>query len=134
MSKFLKGFIFGSVIGGTVALLNNPRSGKENREIVSKQIQEVAQDITVINTGKTTLQRGIKEIQEVTQDVTVINTGKATLQRGIKELQEVIVPQTMEVVNSIQEEVTRFQLENKPRFRRIQDKIQTLQTHLKEMK
>jgi len=110
MSKFLKGFIFGSVIGGAVSLLNNPRSGKENREILSKQIQEV------------------------TQDVTVINTGKATLQRGIKELQEVIVPQTMEVVNSIQEEVTRFQLENKPRFRRIQDKIQTLQTHLKEMK
>ena len=110
MSKFLKGFIFGSVIGGVVALLNNPRSGKENREILSKQIQEV------------------------TQDVTVINTGKATLERGIKELQEVIVPQTMEVVNSIQEEVTRFQLENKPRFRRIQDKIQTLQTHLKEMK
>ena len=110
MSKFLKGFIFGSVIGGAVSLLNNPRSGKENREILSKQIQEV------------------------TQDVTVINTGKTTLQRGIKELQEVIVPQTMEVVNSIQEEVTRFQLENKPRFRRIQDKIQTLQTHLKEMK
>ena len=110
MSKFLKAFIFGSVIGGAVALLNNPRSGKENREILSKQIQEV------------------------TQDVTVINTGKATLERGIKELQEVIVPQTMEVVNSIQEEVTKFQLENKPRFRRIQDKIQTLQTHLKEMK
>ena len=110
MSKFLKGFIFGSVIGGAVSLLNNPRSGKENREILSKQIQEV------------------------TQDVTVINTGKATLQRGIKELQEVIVPQTMEVVNSIQEEVAKFQLENKPRFRRIQDKIQTLQTHLKEMK
>ena len=110
MSKFLKGFIFGSVIGGVVALLNNPRSGKENREILSKQIQEVTQDVTVINTGKTTLQRGIKEIQEV------------------------IVPQTMEVVNSIQEEVTKFQLENKPRFRRIQDKIQTLQTHLKEMK
>ena len=110
MSKFLKGFIFGSVIGGVVALLNNPRSGKENREILSKQIQEV------------------------TKDVTVISTGKATLERGIKEIQEVIVPQTMEVVNSIQEEVAKFQLENKPRFRRIQDKIQTLQTHLKEMK
>ena len=110
MSKFLKGFIFGSVIGWAVALLNNPRSGKENREILAKQIQEVTQDVTVINTGKTTLERGIKEIQEV------------------------IVPQTMEVVNSIQEEVTKFQLENKPRFRRIQDKIQTLQTHLKEMK
>ena len=110
MSKFLKGFIFGSVIGGAVVLLNNPRSGKENREILAKQIQEV------------------------TQDVTVINTGKVTLQRGIKEIQEVIVPQTMEVVNSIQEEVAKFQLENKPRFRRIQDKIQTLQTHLKEMK
>ena len=110
MSKFLKGFIFGSVIGGVVALLSNPRSGKENREILAKQIQEVTQDVTVINTGKTTLQRGIKEIQEV------------------------IVPQTMEVVNSIQEEVTKFQLENKPRFRRIQEKIQTLQTHLKEMK
>ena len=110
MSKFLKGFIFGSVIGGAVTLLNNPRSGKENREILAKQIQEVTQDVTVINTGKTTLERGIKEIQEV------------------------IVPQTMEVVNSIQEEVAKFQLENKPRFRRIQDKIQTLQTHLKEMK
>ena len=110
MSKFLKGFIFGSVIGGAVTLLNNPRSGKENREILAKQIQEVTQDVTVINTGKTTLERGIKEIQEV------------------------IVPQTMEVVNSIQEEITKFQLENKPRFRRIQDKIQTLQTHLKEMK
>ena len=110
MSKFLKGFIFGSVTGGAVALLNNPRSGKENREILAQQIQEVTQDATVINTGKTTLERGIKEIQEV------------------------IVPQTMEVVNSIQEEVAKFQLENKPRFRRIQDKIQTLQTHLKEMK
>ena len=53
MSKFLKGFIFGSVIGGAVALLNNPRSGKENREILSKQIQEVTQDVTVINTGST---------------------------------------------------------------------------------
>lgn len=108
MSKFLKGFIFGSVIGGAVALLNNPRSGKENREILAKQIQEV------------------------TQDVTVINTGKSTLERGIKEIQEVIVPQTMEVVNSIQEEVTRFQLENKPRFRRIQDKIQHCKRTLKK--
>ena len=103
MSKFLKGFIFGSVIGGVVALLNNPRSGKENREILSKQIQEVSQEVSVIH-------------------------------NGIKEIQEVIVPQTMAVVNSIQEEVTTFQLENKPRFRRIQDKIQTLQTHLNEMK
>ena len=110
MSKFLKGFIFGSIIGGGVALLTNPRSGKENREILAKQIQEV------------------------TEDFTVINTGKATLERGIKEIQEIIVPQTMEVVNAIQEEVTKFQLENKPRFRRIQDKIQTLQMHLKEMK
>ncbi len=110
MSKFLKGFIFVSVIGGAVALLNNPRSGRENREILAKQVQEV------------------------TQDITVINTGKATLERGIKEIQETILPQTMEVVNAIQEEVTKFQLENKPRFRRIQDKIQTLQTHLKEMK
>ena len=110
MSKFLKGFIFGSVIGGAVAILNNPRSGRENREILAKQVQEV------------------------TQDITVINTGKATLERGIKEIQETILPQTMEVVTAIQEEVTKFQLENKPRFRRIQDKIQTLQTHLKEMK
>ena len=110
MSKFLKGFIFGSIIGGAVALLNNPRSGRENREILAKQVQEV------------------------TQDITVINTGKATLERGIKEIQETILPQTMEVVTAIQEEVTKFQLENKPRFRRIQDKIQTLQTHLKEMK
>ena len=55
MSKFLKGFIFGSVIGGAVALLNNPRSGKENREILANQIQEVTQDVTVINTGKSTL-------------------------------------------------------------------------------
>ena len=110
MSKFLKGFIFGSVIGGAVALLNNPRSGRENREILAKQVQEV------------------------TQDITVINTGKATLERGTKEIQETILPQTMEVVNAIQEEVTKFQLENKPRFRRIQDKIQTLQAHLKEMK
>ena len=110
MSKFLKGFIFGSVIGGAVALLNNPRSGRENREILAKQVQEV------------------------TQDITVINTGKATLERGIKEIQETILPQTMEVVNAIQEEVTKFQLENKPRFRRIQDKIKTLQAHLKEMK
>ena len=110
MSKFLKGFIFGSVIGGAIALLNNPRSGRENREILAKQVQEVTQDVTVINTGKTTLLRGIKEIQET------------------------ILPQTMEVVTEIQEEVTKFQLENKPRFRRIQDKIQTLQTHLKEMK
>ena len=110
MSKFLKGFIFGSVIGGAIALLNNPRSGKENREILSKQIQEVS------------------------QEVAVIHNGKATLERGIKEIQDVIVPQTMAVVNSIQDEVTKFQLENKPRFRRIQDKIQTLQTHLNEMK
>ena len=57
MSKFLKGFIFGSVIGGAVALLNNPRSGKENREILAKQIQEVTQDVTVINTGKPLLKR-----------------------------------------------------------------------------
>ena len=61
MSKFLKGFIFGSVIGGAVALLNNPRSGKENREILAQQIQEVTQDVTVINTGKSTLERGIKD-------------------------------------------------------------------------
>lgn len=110
MSKFLKGFIFGSVIGGAIALLNNPRSGKENREILAKQIQEVS------------------------QEVSVIQNGKATLERGIKEIQETIVPQTIAVVNSIQEEVNKFQLENKPRFRRIQDKIQTLQTHLKKMK
>ena len=61
MSKFLKGFIFGSVIGGAVALLNNPRSGKENREILAKQVQEVTQDITVINTEKPLLKEASKK-------------------------------------------------------------------------
>lgn len=110
MSKFLKGFLLGSVIGGAVALLNNPRSGQENREIVSKHIQDT------------------------TKDLTTIQNGTAVLQKGIKQVQETVLPQTMKVVDSIQDEITKFQLENKPRIRRIKDKIQTLQTHLKEMK
>jgi len=40
-SKFGLGVLFGTIIGGITALFLSPKSGKENREVVAKKIDEL---------------------------------------------------------------------------------------------
>jgi gas vesicle protein len=45
-SSFLTGMLVGVVVGGAVALLYSPQSGKENREFVKKKVVQ-AKDFAV---------------------------------------------------------------------------------------
>ena len=38
MKKFVKGLLFGSIVGGTIALLTTKQNGKKNREQLYKNI------------------------------------------------------------------------------------------------
>lgn len=95
MSKFTKGLLFGSLVGGLTALLMTKKSGKENRR-----------DLLLYLT-------------DTTEDVTRLSTGVSHLQAELQLLKSTILPQTSQIITSIQEETTTFQQMNQPRINRI---------------
>lgn len=69
-SKLGVGLVLGSIIGGLAAFFLSPKSGKENREMVSKKIQEIK-----IMIEEKKIQERVKEIYgEVTEEGTRLYT------------------------------------------------------------
>jgi len=49
MKKFVKGLLFGSIVGGTVALLTTKHNGKKNREKLYENIVSLSEDISTLS-------------------------------------------------------------------------------------
>ena len=49
MKKFVKGLLFGSIVGGTVTLLTTKQNGKKNREQLYENIVSLSEDISTLS-------------------------------------------------------------------------------------
>lgn len=110
MKKFIKGLLFGSIVGSTVALLTTKHNGKKNREKLYKNIVSLSEDIS-------TLSNGIP-----------------ILQKGTQQLQYRIIPQVKELSEEIMEDVQNFKHMSQPRIKRIQSHLSLLNKHIQEAK
>ena len=110
MKKFVKGLLFGSIVGGTIALLTTKQNGKKNREQLYNNIVTLSEEISTVSTG-----------------VPVI-------QHGVKQLQNYVIPQVREISQDIIEDVQNFKHMSQPRIKRIQAHLSTLRQHIKEAK
>lgn len=110
MKKFVKGLLFGSILGGTIALLTTKHNGKKNRE----QLYE--------------------NIVSLSEDISTLSNGIPTLQKGTKQLQYKIIPQVKELSEEIMEDVQNFKHMSQPRIKRIQAHLSLLNKHIQEAK
>ncbi len=108
MKKFVKGLLFGSIVGGTVALLTTKQNGKKNRE----QLYE--------------------NIVSLSEDISTLSNGIPVLQKGTQQLQYRIIPQVKELSEEIMEDVQNFKHMSQPRIKRIQEHLSTLRQHIEE--
>ena len=110
MKKFVKGLLFGSIVGGTIALLTTKQNGKKNRE----QLYE--------------------NIVTLSEEISTVSTGVPVIQHGVKQLQYYVIPQVKEISQDIIEDVQNFKHMSQPRIKRIQAHLSTLRQHIKEAK
>jgi gas vesicle protein len=101
-SKMGMGLVIGSVIGGLAAFFLTPKSGKENRELVSKKIMEIK---TMIEEKQ--IQARVKEIYgEVTEEGTRVYTmAREKLDSRLDEVKKSVDEISMEKYRSIVEDV-----------------------------
>ena len=108
MKKFVKGLLFGSIVGGTIALLTTKQNGKKNRE----QLYE--------------------NIVTLSEEISTVSTGVPAIQQGVKQLQYYVIPQVKEISQDIIEDVQNFNHMSQPRIKRIQAHLSTLRQHIEE--
>ena len=107
MKKFVKGLLFGSIVGGTVALLTTKQNGKKNREQLYENIVSLSEDISTLSNGIPVLQKGTQQLQ---------------------------YPQVKELSEEIMEDVQNFKYMSQPRIKRIQAHLSLLNKHIQEAK
>jgi gas vesicle protein len=57
LSSFVTGLLAGAAIGGVIALLYSPKSGKENREMLKQKLEELEKEFENLK-GKATEKSG----------------------------------------------------------------------------
>lgn len=106
--SFLLGFLFGGAAAGITVLLNAPSSGKESTEYLRKNLNNLKESISTINssllellgTVQTASKEGKKEITAFITDIKKIVTG---WQQNIKPHQDEIKRQLDEIQKNLSE-------------------------------
>ncbi len=102
MKGFLKGLLFGSLVGGTAGLFFAPRSGNETRKKLKKEIDEAAE----LNEA---LDESLKNFQE---SLTAVK----------QTAEELLVPFLDETDKAVRD----FQFQAEPRIKQIEQQIEKL--------
>lgn len=110
MRKFIEGLLFGSMLGGVFALLKNPNTGKENREILKTYLNDTAASMR-------SLEASLKSSQSALTGLATEGT------KTVKLLQEELLP----VIND-------FKHISTPHFNRMQERLAIMNEHLDEAK
>ncbi|WP_124059407.1 YtxH domain-containing protein [Vaginisenegalia massiliensis] len=108
MSKFGQGLLFGSVIGGIVALLNAPKKGEETRQDLKLYLDQTRTDVDDVRFK--------------------VDNLKVAIERLSKEG----LPQAQSAVKDLQTAIQHFSEESKPRINRVMNQVETLQTDIKD--
>lgn len=108
MGKFSSGFFWGALIAGTYTLLHAKRSGEETRRLLSEYVEQVQEDASTVH-----------------EDF-------AKVQASIHHLVKDIAPRAQKLSQQVQTELRLFEEANRPRIRRVQEKLQELKTDLED--
>lgn len=86
-SKMSAGIIFGAIVGGLTAYFFSPRSGKENRAMLKKKVQDIT---TILEEGQ--VQDRVKEIYGdfSEQGKKAYSVAKKELDSRLKEVKEMV--------------------------------------------
>lgn len=108
--KFFKGVLVGSLLGMTSAISLAPRSGKETRDMVTK---EISNDIDLVMHIK-------QQAQNISEQTALL-----------KEMKETTIP---EFSRETKKSLARFEFKSKPRMTAIQEQVTKIDNELKQAK
>lgn len=107
--KLIKGLLFGSLIGGSTALLLAPRSGKETKELITKEVDETVKLITDVKNSATDVQTNIAHLETLTNE---------------------LVP---DFIDGTQKSLDRFEFRSKHRIDDIKNQIEKINTEMENL-
>lgn len=110
MNKFTQGLLFGAFVGGLLGLLNTPHSGKENIRRMKEYVDDNTTATGDLSVSLQGLQRSLSSLSE--EGMAVVDTATKDLTASIEE----------------------FTQKNKPRIKRVSDRVSQLTEDLQKEK
>lgn len=108
VKNFLKGLVFGAVIGAAAGLLFAPRSGNQTREKLIAELDEATELTNELNNSLNHFKQALSET---------------------KRTAETVIPSFQE---SIEKDIENFKFQAEPRVTQIQEQVEKLSAHLPE--
>lgn len=109
MSKFAKGLLFGSLVGGIGGLLFAPRSGQETRKKITDELEDFSEK-------KQTFDDSLDHFKE-----------------SLNAFQEAVDIYVEPFVDGITRDINKFQFQVEPRLAQIQEQAEKIQAELPEI-
>ena len=109
MKGFIKGLLFGSVVGGIGGLFLAPRSGKETQEKIADEIDDWRFLSDDFNEKLSTFKTSLEHFQETAESV---------------------IPPFVEGLNK---DITNFNFQTEPRLAQMEEQLAKIQNELPEM-
>lgn len=107
--KVIKGLLFGSLVGGATALLFAPRSGKETKELITKEVDDTIKLVTDVKNSAQDVQTNIANLEDVTNE---------------------LLP---EFIEGTQKSLERFEFRSKYRINDIKNQIEKINTEMENL-
>ncbi|MFV0557274.1 MAG: YtxH domain-containing protein [Enterococcus sp.] len=109
MNNFGKGLLFGAVVGTAFGLLKAPNSGKETRQRLRQDVDDITESTLEFNDSLTNLKEAI----------VTTKTTAATL-----------IPS---VQAEIKKDLTAYQFQIEPRRKQIEEQLEVLNSHVEKL-
>ena len=104
--RFIKGLLFGSLVGTVTTLLLNPQSGEENQKVVKEFLEEFTDEVI---TAK--------------ENIENFNSSKDEVLYHVEN-------SLMPAITGITQAFKDFQFQSEPRIKQIQEQVEVIQGHL----
>lgn len=109
MSKFAKGLLFGSIVGGIGGLLFAPRSGQETRKKMTDEFED-------LNNKKQIFDDSLDNFKE-----------------SLHAFQEAVDVYIEPFIDGVTKDINKFQFQAEPRLTQIQEQTEKIQSELPKM-
>lgn len=120
IKNFLRGLLFGTVVGGAAGLLLAPKSGKETVQGLTARVDSV--NDTILNFSGTV--EGVNSsTHELVDSLADFKDSLVTLKSTV----ETVVPAFK---NGIEDDIETFKFQAEPRLNQIKDQTEKIQDHL----
>lgn len=91
VGKFITGLVSGALVGGSVALLKNPNTGKRNRELVKEYTNNLTDAALDMQGSIAQAQNAVTDLAE--QGMSSAKIARDDIQKAIQDFQNTATPQ-----------------------------------------